>query len=485
MPTAFCLHALGASSEEFALLRIELVDDLDVVAIDLPGFGRTPASAGTTVEEMAVHVERAIGSSGVTDWLLVGHSMGGKIATVVADRTMSGANGLFGLRGVVLLAASPLAPEPMDEDRRQVMLGWAADGPIAAEDAAAFVAANTASPLPAELHAVAVRDVERADPAAWTAWLTRGSREDWSAVPVNPVPALVLAGAEDGDLDADAQRRLTLPHWSDAELHVVDGAAHLLPWEHPAPVAERIRAFVRGRLTNGPVVPAEHARLIASPRVSARTRGILAVRALPDDPTAAPEALTPEQLDTLRQVARIVVPQPGDHRVDLALRVDAQLAAGLGDGWRPDGLPVDVDAYRAALDLLAVPARDGDLDRALDDVAAGRFRTDVTSDAAARDAAARDATSRDASAPEVLTPAQLRSWFEDASVDLVKQWLAHPATMAAIDFDGYANGGDGVRLQGFQLLGAGTREAWEPTTTTEGRTTTTEGRTTRTTGAAR
>jgi hypothetical protein len=34
--------------------------------------------------------------------------------------------------------------------------------------------------------------------------------------------------------------------------------------------------------------------------------------------------------------------------------------------------------------------------------------------------------------------------------------------MAAIDFDGYANGGDGVRKQGFQLLAAGEREAWEP-----------------------
>ncbi len=62
----------------------------------------------------------------------------------------------------------------------------------------------------------------------------------------------------------------------------------------------------------------------------------------------------------------------------------------------------------------------------------------------------------------MLDAEQLRAWFEDASVDLVKHWLAHPATMAAIDFDGYANGGDGVRKQGFQLLAAGQREAWEP-----------------------
>jgi hypothetical protein len=186
-------------------------------------------------------------------------------------------------------------------------------------------------------------------------------------------------------------------------------------------------------------VPVDQARVIASPRVSARMRSLLAARALPDDPTAAPRALTALQLQTLRAIARIVVPQPGDGQVDLALRVDDQLAAGLGDGWRVDGMPADVEAYRAALDVLAGPAQDGVLDRTLQDVSAGRYRADG-----------------------VLDAEQLRAWFEDASVDLVKHWLAHPATMAAIDFDGFANGGDGVRKQGFQLLAADQREAWEP-----------------------
>jgi pimeloyl-ACP methyl ester carboxylesterase len=439
-PTVFCLHALGSSSEEFALLRSELAGTLDLVGIDLPGFGRSPASIGTSVEEMAIRVERAIGSSGATEWALLGHSMGGKVATVVADRTMSGANGLFGLRAVVLLAASPLAPEPMAEDRRASMLAWAEHGPIRADHAAEFVDANTASTLPPDRHQTAVDDVRRTDPEAWQDWLLRGSREDWSveAVP-NPVPALVLAGAEDGDLAADAQRRLTLPHWPAGELHEVAGAAHLLPWEQPVAVAERIRTFWVRRIAVGPVVPADTARVIASPRVSARSRSALAVRSLSDDPEAAPAALTPRQLETLRAVAHVLVPQPGPLEVDLALRVDARLAAGSGDGWRPDGMPTDVEAYRAALDVLDGPARGDDLAQVLAEIGAGRYRADGP-----------------------LDPGQLRAWSEDAGVDLVQQWLAHPATMAAIDYDGYANGGDGVRKQGFRLLAADTREAWEP-----------------------
>jgi hypothetical protein len=45
----------------------------------------------------------------------------------------------------------------------------------------------------------------------------------------------------------------------------------------------------------------------------------------------------------------------------------------------------------------------------------------------------------------------------------VKLWLAHPASLARVGFDGFATGGDGVRKQGFQLLVAGSREKWEPT----------------------
>ncbi|OIH95602.1 alpha/beta fold hydrolase [Curtobacterium sp. MCBA15_001] len=440
--TAFCLHALGSSSEEFATMRARLAGTLDLIGIDLPGFGRSTAATGTTVEEMVELVERAVGRSGATEWALIGHSMGGKVASVVASRTIDGSNGLFGLRAVVLLAASPLSPEPMDDERRQRMLDWAADGEIGADEADEFVAANTDEQLPPEPHAMAVHDVQRAVPQAWTDWLVRGSREDWSNVfGPNPVPALILAGAADGDLGAEAQRTLNLPHWPNGEFDVVDGAAHLLPWERPDQVAERIRAFWERRVAPSPVVPAANARVIASPRVSARTRGILAVRALPDDPDAAPRALTPEQLTTLRAMARVVVPQDGA-QVDIALRVDAQIADGAGDGWRPDGLPVDVEAYRAGLDALAAEAEQGDdhLATVLDAVTRGEHTP--------------------AAGP--FDAEQLRAWAEDASVDLVKQWVAHPATMAEIDYDGFANGGDGVRKQGFLLLGAGQREAWEP-----------------------
>jgi pimeloyl-ACP methyl ester carboxylesterase len=441
-PTVFCLHALGSSSDEFDLLRERLAGTLDVVGIDLPGFGGADPAASTTVEGMVEAVERAIGKTGSHRFLLLGHSMGGKVATIVASRTLSGANGLFGLAGVVLLAASTLTPEPMDESRREDMLGWATGGPISEADARTFVDANTGDDdLPAERYAAAVRDVERSDPYAWRAWLLRGSLEDWSDVPTPiALPALVVAGGADGDLGPEAQRTLNLPNWVDARSEVLEGAGHLLPLERPDEVAALVRTFWTERAGLGPVVPEDVARTIASPRTSARTRGILAGRAVADDPARAPQVLSADQLAVLRLLADLVVPQTGP-AIDLAARVDAQLAAGIGDGWRPDVLPPDPEAYRAALDGLA------DL---------------PTLDDAARRQLVGELVSGDVAPRGTLTSGQLTAWFEDARVDLVKQWAAHPASMAQMDYDGYANGGDGIRKQGFTELSAGSREPWEP-----------------------
>ncbi len=56
----------------------------------------------------------------------------------------------------------------------------------------------------------------------------------------------------------------------------------------------------------------------------------------------------------------------------------------------------------------------------------------------------------------------MKLWFEDLRGDAVKIYVSHPATLARMGYSGIANGGDGERKQGFVLLAAGEREAWEP-----------------------
>jgi pimeloyl-ACP methyl ester carboxylesterase len=444
-PTIFVLHALGMSAREFDGVAARLADTGDVVALDLPGFGDASAASGVSVADMAALVVRKVRRHAPGRWLLVGHSMGGKIASVVASRALAGEHGLFGLSGVVLLAASPPTPEPMSDADRAEKRAMADGGALDAASARSFVDANVGAPLDASVDAVAVADVQRASAEAWTAWFDRGSREDWSeAVGVLDVPAVILAGGSDGDLGESAQRELNGRVYPRARVQVLEGAGHLLPIERPDEVAEAIRAFWRDEAGTGPVVPVDVVRTLASSRVSTQTRALHARRVLADDPRYAPVVLDEAQLQTLRALSDRIVPQRApDPRqaLDLAARVDARI--GTGDGWRNAALPPDPEAYRLGLDELA---GFGDLTRAEQDalvtaIVAGEHEPHVAR----------------------FTAEQMTLWFEDCRVDLVRTWLSHPATMSRIGYDGYANGGDGPRFQGFQLLAADAREAWEPT----------------------
>lgn len=439
-PTLFFLHALGGSARSWDAVIAQL-DGFECRPLDLPGFGDASDATEFSVDAMADAIAADIEAHDADRWILVGHSMGGKIATILAHRSEQEGR-LPGLAGVVLLAASPPSPEPIDDDRRATMLGWVEHGPIGTADARAFVDQNIAAPLPPSAYDAAVADVQRTNPQAWRAWLERGSREDWSAhVGTLATPAVIVASAEDGDLGEANQRALNMPHYAHARFESVAGAAHLLPLEQPQVVARLIREHADAI---GPAtVPTDYARLIASERVSTRTRAILTERAIADDHDYQPTILSVSQLATLRALVDRVLPQSG---IDLAARIDAQLAVGEGDGWRFAALPVDAEAYRAGLDTL-------------DALAGGQFAGLNGDD---RDALLHRIEAADWTVETPLTPDQMTLWFEDVRADAVRLWLAHPASMARIGYDGFANGGDGVRKQGYALTAADQREGWEP-----------------------
>ncbi|MCJ1707880.1 alpha/beta fold hydrolase [Microbacterium sp. VKM Ac-2923] len=437
--TLFMLHALGASAGSFDRIAGRLDGRVRVEGIDLPGFGSLASASDFSLDATVDHVVTHLSRHARGRWLIGGHSMGGKIAALVASRILRGDAPLVGLAGTVLMAPSPPRPEPMDEERRERMLSWVNDGPLSADDAETFIDQNTAESLDAEAHRSAVADLRRTSPAAWRAWLETGSRVDaTAAVGTLDLPVLVLAGADDADLGASSQPGLLASVYPRARFVSLDDTGHMIPFERDAEAAEAIARFVDDEVLSGPVVPADWAALIAGDRVDARVRGILNLRALPDDRGYAPAVLDVAQLTLLREIADLVVPQDG-HPIDIAARVDAQLARGEGDGWRNADLPTDPEAYRAGLDTLA---------------------TVWPTDPAERAEVLRGAIEGTTQATGPFDAARLATWLEDVRNDLVRQWLAHPASMARVGYDGFATGGSPMR--GYVELRLGRREEWEP-----------------------
>lgn len=494
--TFVLLPFLGGSHREWSAVLDHLHDDIPTLAIDLPGFGDSANIPGYTVAEMAESLlETLAAQPALKRFVLVGHSMAGKVSAVLARVAADGDPRASGLAALVLVAPSPPSPEPMTDRKRAQMLDSLGGAPAAPDDeraarrdhsaAESYIQNNAADDLPPALLAAATADILRMDRAAWRAWLEHGSREDWSArVGILPLPVLLVAGDRDGSLGPDVQKSVSLPHWPNARLATLH-SNHLIPMEKPAELARLLAEFARGLNGDGvradlapaaSAPPAEvpmdrpYIDLILSDRVSQPTRDVLSARAEPDDPAYAPLALTITQLAQLRAVAARIVPQRGPVPIDLAARIDTHLAAGQSDGWRFAELPPDAAAYAAGLDTLdwhsnaehhtgwlaLTPAQQDDL---LTRAQAGRLGRSRAGSLLNRLEAMVGAG---ADTQPALSADQLKLWFEDVRADLTRIYMSHPATLDRIGYSGIADGANSRPGTGFTLIGIGEVESWEP-----------------------
>ena len=229
--TIVALHYWAGAGHEFDGLRPLLPPNVRLLAPDLPGFGQqsAPLHFDYSVRAYADWVAEYLAQNRVTDFTLLGHSMGGKIALLLAARRPAG------LRRLVLLSPSPPPYEPLSEADRAA--GLAAYGQP--EEAEKTCRKITYHPLPAAVHAVVVADNLRTSHPAWSHWLEHGTRTDITAeLATLAVPCQLLVGAHDRAITPATQRRLTLPYLpAGTTVAEVPNAGHLLPLEVPAVVA--------------------------------------------------------------------------------------------------------------------------------------------------------------------------------------------------------------------------------------------------------
>ena len=240
-PSWVFLHYFGGSSNSWTEVIAQLQHEFHCIALDLPGFGDSEPIAGSTVEDVATCVAALVQQLQLQQYVLVGHSMGGKIAIAIAATQPAE------LRSLVLLAPSPPTPEPMEDKERAHLLHTRGDR-AAAEMTAHKITAHPLSPL---LFNRVIQDNIHSSPTAWQAWLECGSRQDISAeMSKIAVPVLVVAGAEDPVIPEDLLQQEVVNHLKTARLVVVPQVGHLLPIENPQAVTELIQLAIRESSTD-------------------------------------------------------------------------------------------------------------------------------------------------------------------------------------------------------------------------------------------
>lgn len=84
LPKFVILHGLFGSIANFTSLAKALAVNYEVIRIDLRNHGRSPHAASMTYTEMAADVATSLGALDVQQAVVLGHSMGGKVAMQLA-----------------------------------------------------------------------------------------------------------------------------------------------------------------------------------------------------------------------------------------------------------------------------------------------------------------------------------------------------------------------------------------------------------------
>ncbi|GAA4633028.1 alpha/beta hydrolase [Actinoallomurus vinaceus] len=236
-PALVLAHYWGGSARTWDAVVERLPADRDVVRFDQRGWSSSRALPGPYgLDRLADDVIDVVEGLGLDRYVLVGHSMGGKVSQLAAARRPSG------LAGVVLLAPAPPRPPATVTAESQRFLAHAYDSPETVEQA--LDQALTATPLDPAVREAVVRDSMAADAAACQEWPLHGIAADVTdAAGAIDVPVLVLAGEHDRVEPPQVLRDHLLPWIPHARFDVIPGVGHLLPLEAPEAVAAALEGF--------------------------------------------------------------------------------------------------------------------------------------------------------------------------------------------------------------------------------------------------
>lgn len=234
--TLLFLHYWGGTARSWAPLIGALPAGWRSIALDARGWGGSDRPAdGYDITTMADDVAGAIAALELKNYVLIGHSMGGKVAQALASRRPEG------LAGLVLVAPSPARGKRLDRETRKAMMGAYETAEAAAQTLDRVLVER---PLPADLRRQVIEDSVGGAAEAKQAWPAHALAEDVSAdLSRIAVPVLVVGGEKDKVDGVELLRLDVLPSLPQAKLSVIPGAGHLLPLEAAPELAEIIADF--------------------------------------------------------------------------------------------------------------------------------------------------------------------------------------------------------------------------------------------------
>ena len=240
--TLVLLHGFGGSHATWAGIASQLSNEAKILAYDLPGHGKSrDADVSSSPKKMAAAIQSDLRERGVGRLHLVGHSMGGAVATLVALSAPEDIASLTLLApgGYGAEIDAPLlrrfAKATKSDDIRACLAAMSGPGHVVTDKAVADALDMRASPGQMEKLAEIV------------AAITRGGRQGVipaEAVSALSMPVAVVWGVLDSVLPVSQSEQLP----SHFELHLAPVAGHMLIDETPGLIVELLRGILRNQV---------------------------------------------------------------------------------------------------------------------------------------------------------------------------------------------------------------------------------------------
>ena len=237
-PALVFMHYWGGSAQTWSDTIGRLSQEHRCIAFDFRGWGESgkgPLDYG--LDALAADTLALIARLGLTNYVLVGHSMGGKVAQIVAAQRPTD------LTGLVLVAPAPPTPlHTPPEARAQIRASL--DTPEGVHGVFPMLAHGE---LKDEHKDLVVRDSLVGDPGAKDSWLKAGM--DYDVRPLAPkvaVPIVVVIGGNDVVETEDALRTAFDRYYPGTQYAVIEHTGHLIPLQKPGELATAISKAAAG-----------------------------------------------------------------------------------------------------------------------------------------------------------------------------------------------------------------------------------------------
>ncbi len=235
------IHGLFGSLGNLGLLARDLSQDYHVISVDLRNHGLSLHSDAHNYTQMAEDVNQLLAHLAIDNAIVVGHSMGGKVAMKLVELAP------HRISQLIVLDMAPVAYQTRRHDN--VFNGLQAvmkEKPSTRSEALAILSQHIE--LEGVRQFLAKSLYKQGDHLAWrfnvnALWNHYDNIIGWDPIELTHIPTLFVKGGDSDYLTADHQP-LIQKQFQHVKAHVIANTGHWLHAEKPAEVLRAMRKFI-------------------------------------------------------------------------------------------------------------------------------------------------------------------------------------------------------------------------------------------------